>query len=138
MPVPMEATCYQSLWNMSVNLGRLVESVERGVSWDPRVAISMASDLVELVDVCVLSTECTDPALALMAALGDILEETGDTPLTTDQLEPVGASLAGMTKCLHDIYQLRADFTRLDAPWTDWPDDRWLATWKPLRVKATR
>ena len=40
MAVPMEATCHQSLWNMSVNLGRLVESVERGVSWDPRTAVS--------------------------------------------------------------------------------------------------
>ena len=77
--------------------------------------------------------------------MAEVLGRLGDEPETVDpqqveeQANDMGQQFAGLVGCIFDVYALTADFN-LDGSRDvdDWPDDDWLMTIRPLRVREVR
>jgi|TARA_Y100000310_G_scaffold283882_2_gene306179 hypothetical protein len=126
---------------MAVLAGGVVNEARNHGKWDKPVLAYLGSELVNLIDHCELADACQDRGNALAEVLGQLMSEpeTVDPQQVAEQANGMGQELANLAACIFDVYALTADFNlNFDRDVDDWPDEDWLMTIRPLRVRSVR
>ena len=141
MTVPLETGCYRSLLTMAVLAGGIVNESRNHGKWDKDVLNYFASQLVDLIDECELADLCQDRANDLAKVVGELMgePETVDPQQVEGQSNEMGKQFAKFADCIFDTYALAIMDEGNGGPDAgDWPDDPWLQTIRPLRVRTVR
>ena len=139
MTVPLETGCYRSLLTMAVLAGGIVNESRNHGKWDKPILAYFASQLVDLVDECELAPACQDQANDLAEVVGRLMlePETVDPQQVEEQVNEMGQQFANLTSCIFDVYAVTAEVST-NGDFDDWPDDDWLQTIRPQRVRTVR
>tara|TARA_Y100000296_G_C5096462_1_gene217631 strand:- start:226 stop:648 length:423 start_codon:yes stop_codon:yes gene_type:complete len=138
MPAPMEQSCWNTIFNLTLGVGSLHGFMLNNDRWNDDLLAAVGMTLADMGE-CMLAEQCLEDGLAV----ADALNVLADNPDITDkekarkEVNDVGEALIRLVGCLHETYATTATIIQEEPlPPENWPDnDYWLQRIYPSRVK---